>query len=174
MFRFYRFIHKVEDSSRFMINFIQNKRLRRNLSLLFSSLFALHFLLLHGGWSGFVLCIGNDGHIAVERSAGDASCSEADIRLYPETAAVHALDCIDLAKQHCGDCRDIALISNCQDEPARQPQKPVEVHPVQPLVIAAFLGEPRGIEHGHQKPTTSFPILPHYHLAALHSTVLLI
>lgn len=47
---------------------------KKRLSFIFSTVFVLHFLVLHGALTGFVLCIGNDGHVAMERSSDSNSC----------------------------------------------------------------------------------------------------
>lgn len=157
-----------------MRKFLQHKKTRRNLSLFFIGTFAFHFLLLHGELSGYVLCIGSDGHVAVERSVDDTTCSDTEIPPHLEVTSEHNKNCCALDTNHCGDCRDISLTSDCQDEQARNPQRLVDIQPIQSLVISASLSNPGGNEYGHQNPTLTYHTSYHLSLASLRSTVLLI
>ena len=118
--------------------------------------------------------IGNDGHVAVERSADDVSCSDTEIPAHPVVTSEHTGSCCALTPDHCGECRDIALTSDYQDEQARAPQKPSEIKSVQPLAISGPLSDPGGIEACHQYPVKSTHTSYHLSLASIRSTVLLI
>lgn len=154
--------------------FLRHNSIKHNLSLFLVGIFALHFLVLHGGLSGFVLCIGNDGHVAVERSTDDVSCSDKEIPAHPEVTYEHTDTCCSLTTDHCGDCRDIALTSDCQDEQARAPQKASEIKSIQPLAISGPLSDPGGMERRHQKPVIDYLTSHYLSLASIRSTVLLI
>ena len=87
------------------------KKLHHVLSLVFS----LHLLVFHGGLPGYVLCFGSDGQVAVELAVGETGCvdgPQSNVPFLPGETDVRAAD-------HCGDCRDILLISDCADEQAR-------------------------------------------------------
>lgn len=157
-----------------MKNISQHKQGRRNLGLFFTGIFTFHLILLHSGLSGYVLCIGSDGHVAVERSVDDALCSDAETPS-PLTAIIeHTKDCCALDANHCGDCRDISLASECRNEQARNPQRSVNIQPIQPLVVPAYLRNPCEIECRHQNPTVSYHTSYHLSLISLRSTILLI
>lgn len=104
------------------------KRHGRYLHQAVSLLFGLHLLLFHVGLPGYVLCLGSDGHVAVERAADGASCTEYDVA----SEAAHAETAADLRADaggdHCGDCHDLSLKSDCGDEPARLTERVATGH----------------------------------------------
>lgn len=153
---------------------IRHKRVTHNLSLFSTGVFVFHFLILHGVLSGYVLCIGNDGHVAIERSVDETTCLDEAVLSSSGVTIEHSGNCCVLDANHCGDCRDISLTSDCQDEPARSPQKLIGTQPIQPLVISSSLSDPCGNEYRHQKPALSYHTSYHLSLASLQSTVLLI
>ncbi len=91
---------------------------KKRLSFIFSTVFVLHFLVLHGALTGFVLCIGNDGHVAMERSSDSNSCENSgqiESATFSKSLALHC----NSEASHCGECRDVSLNSDCRDEQSR-------------------------------------------------------
>ena len=106
-----------------MNKFLRHKKVRYHLSFFLVGFLSFHFLLLHSGLSGYVLCIGNDGHIAFERSVDNTSCFDTHVSTHLETCTEHVDNCFTSETDHCGDCQDISLASDCDDEQARTSQK---------------------------------------------------
>lgn len=157
-----------------MRRLLRHKKIKPYLSLIFTGIFAFHFLLLHGGLSGFVICIGNDGHVAVERSIDDVACSDTKISSLLEITAEHTENCCVLDANHCGDCRDISLTFDCQDEQVRLPQDQVDTQPARSYITPQSLHDIGAIEACHQYPAKSTHTSYHLSLASIRSTVLLI
>jgi len=78
------------------------------MNLIISAVFLLHSLLPHSTVAGLVLCIGDDGHIAVERIADDQTHS------IPDDNIVHSV--LNTSAPHHHDHHD-----NCIDIPITNP-----------------------------------------------------
>ena len=153
---------------------LRHQHTQQTAALFFTVIFAMHVLLLHGGLSGYVLCIGGDGHVALERSADEMTCADTDNSSHSPALAAHGGNCCELDADHCGDCRDISLTPDCQDEQARNPQKTVEIPAIQSLGVSVSPGDPGAVERRHQTPAFSYLTTYHLSLVSLRSTVLLI
>lgn len=152
---------------------LRQKKSAMGLRLFVTGVLILH-MAFHSGLSGFVLCVGSDGHIAVERSIDDSTCSDAEKQLHQQEIDGHHGACCDPDLKHCGECRDISLTSDCQDEQARNPDRPVDIRPIHSLVIPASLSDSYGIEYRHQISSANNHSSYHLSLASIRSTVLLI
>ncbi len=88
----------------------------------------LCFCLSLGALDGRVLCVGADGHVAVERSIG-GRCGD----FFGGSSATHAphVSLTEDHDSHCGPCFDIALNTGHFGKPDRSSQKIVA--PVQAL-----------------------------------------
>lgn len=157
-----------------MKKFLRHKKFAHNLNLFLTGIFAFHFFLFHGIFSGYVLCIGNDGHVAVERSVDDTTCADDEELFHQNTIEEHSENCCSLDSNHCGECRDISFTADCQDEQIRNPQRSVEIQPIQPLIFSAPQSDTCGFEYHHQNPALSYLTSHYLSLTALQTTVLLI
>ena len=153
---------------------IRHKIAGRGLSLFLILNFAFHFLLQHGALAEFVLCIGSDGHIAVERSLDDTTCSDVDFRSHLELVNKHNGNCCILETNHCGDCRDISLTADCQDEQARISKNPLEISPKQLVQASVSADFAANTDLHYQKPAAVNPAAFHQTISSLQITVLLI
>ena len=146
---------------------------KRKTSLFLIGIFVWHFL-LHTGLSGYVLCIGDDGHIAVETSLDADACSDADWSHADEPAIEHTENCSSLDADHCGECRDIPLVSNCDDEQARQPQKTLNLQSIQLFASYDLVSNLHGSRSFSINTYSGSSFAPQLVLTSLQSVVLLI
>ena len=98
------------------------------LSRIAAFLLMLHFALFHSLLSGFVLCLGSDGHLALESSIDKATCrvNPGEISGLP---AFHASTCAVTQADHCGNCQDLSLNTGCGEKQARPSFKVQKFHP---------------------------------------------
>ena len=72
------------------------------------AVFVAYFSLLMGGAHGAVLCLGENGHIAIE-AAQNGSCNGILPGFYLTDPPSHKPVISGLARQHCGPCVDFVL-----------------------------------------------------------------
>jgi len=72
--------------------------------------FVAYFSLLMGGVHGTVLCLGENGHIAIE-TAQNGSCTGFDPGFYLTDSPSQKPVISGLATQHCGPCVDVVLLT---------------------------------------------------------------
>lgn len=145
---------------------------KKRLSFIFSTVFVLHFLVLHGALTGFVLCIGNDGHVAVERSSDSNSCEETgqiDSAVFSESLVLHC----NSEASHCGECRDVSLNSECRDEQSRISKNDLDLQTPE-FSAAIHLPLKFSADEPIQKVTIGAVIISTNVIESLKSTVLLI
>lgn len=137
------------------------------------SLLAVHFFIMHSWLPGYVLCIGTDGHVAVESSSDQANCND------PESLPSHTETEISIvlsnafAAEHCGPCVDVTLRSNCDDKAPNQ-QKNSALQALLSLVNNQPF-YPFNVVEDHDKTLAiDFKSFSNPTLTSLHTIVLLI
>lgn len=137
--------------------------------------FFIGILAAQGPMQNFVLCMGADGHMAVESSTGpDGNCLDLPASPTPPQSSLQLLASHLVLDTDCGACRDIAL--TCTDAryapavvfaPAHSDAKASAVPVVVLALPAAYSVQPSGSDPHEQRATLSIPL-------HLRSTVLLI
>ncbi|MCB0261524.1 MAG: hypothetical protein R3C41_13195 [Calditrichia bacterium] len=156
-----------------MKKLLRYKKLKHTLSLFFTCIFALHFLMLHGGLSGYVLCIGTDGHIAVESSRDQAKCNDPEsLPSHTETGASIIFSGA-FAAEHCGPCFDVTLHSECEYKAPNQQNKST-LQALLILVNGQHSYQFSTVEDFFQNPAFEHKNISNPSLNILHSIVLLI
>lgn len=146
---------------------------RHRINWLLASLFIFHLIVGHVAFRGYVLCLGFDGHIAIEASNGQAICTDAKTQSsIPETLPLNGLNYIS-AGDDCCLCLDFPIGFDCHELAKIQPEKR---HP-QPLMHALKTSA----NEYYASPKTEASIANNYcsipvnlSLISLQTTVLLI
>lgn len=149
----------------------ENKR--RQINWLLTGLFMFHLIVGHVAFQGYVLCLGFDGHVAIESSADRETCSDGAAENSPgESGAVfHHNDLV--TADHCGICIDVPIGSDCHEFAKPQPEKRVP----QPLALALKANLYEHVtspETGHSITNYRSAIHKNPSLVSLQTTVLLI
>lgn len=135
-------------------------------------LLAIHFLFAHSGLPGYVLCIGSDGHVAMESSFDQGNCDDRDT--HPDSAQiVDIYPVANAASAHCGPCVDVTLHADCDDEAPNQ-QKKSPIQTFLPLPNGSYSYLAGFAENRAQNPTIDFKAINNLTLNFLHTIVLLI
>lgn len=134
-------------------------------------LLAIHFLFAHSGLPGYVLCIGSNGHVAMEASIDQGNCNDRDS--YSGSARVGDVDAIEnAASTHCGPCVDVSLHANCNEDVPNLQKRSIPPAILLPNGSDSYLaGFPENRPH---PPTVDFTAVHSLTLTTLHTTVLLI
>ncbi len=80
-------------------------------SLIMMILFA-HVVIGHSGIRDYVLCIGKDGHVALEYSVALPQSFDCDAFTFTTPSSLSLL-IGDVKDTHCEDCYDVSLASEC-------------------------------------------------------------
>ena len=126
------------------------------------------FLLGHGILQGAVLCVGSDGHVALESAVPDGDCGSSSQFEQQEAAAIiGALNTSD----HCGPCLDVGVPGETRPftSPGQNRSQHLQPHP--PALVSsltAYSERPPGTASLHSPSCLSVP------LKSLRSVVLLI
>ncbi|MGH1365518.1 MAG: hypothetical protein ACRBF0_18285 [Calditrichia bacterium] len=136
--------------------------MRQRLSIMFVSAFIAHLLLLHVGMTGYVLCVGDDGHIAIERSLDEETCLDTAPTDCSETTLGHIEALCTVNETHCGNCTDIALLTECDDEKARTPREIRETRVAIPFVMASRELTTENISIPHPPGISSYIFIPSF------------
>ncbi|MFQ5583226.1 MAG: hypothetical protein ACE5GL_02170 [Calditrichia bacterium] len=72
------------------------------------ALLAVHFLFIHSWQPGYVLCLGGDGHVAIESANTQFGENDAEFYNFSE-AAVWSLPSDETTVPHAGSCIDLSL-----------------------------------------------------------------
>jgi len=93
------------------------------LNWLLPGFFLFHLIVGHVAFRGYVLCLGFDGHMAIESSADRATCSDgaAENSHGESDTAFHHNDLV--TANHCGICVDVPIGSDCHEYAKTQPEK---------------------------------------------------
>ncbi len=146
---------------------------QKYLDWLLLMLLAIHFLFAHSGLSGYVLCIGRDGHVAMESSGDQGNCDDRDTT-HPDSAqSVNIYFVANVVLAHCGPCVDVALHANCDDEAPNQ-QKKFPIQTLLPLPNGPYGYLAEFAENRAPNPTIDFQAIHNLALISLHTIVLLI
>ncbi len=137
------------------------------------SLLAVHFFILHSWLPGYVLCIGTDGHMAVESSNDQANCNDPEpLPSHTETDASIIFSGA-FAAEHCGPCVDVTIHSDCDDKAPNQQKKSALQ-----LLLSLVNGQhsyPFNVVEDHYKNTViDFKTVSNPSLTSLQTIVLLI
>ena len=136
-------------------------------------IFVSHLLPGHIGLVGYVLCVGNDGHVAIEAAAEQATCIDlsfesSQVQFQPMTILHQAS-----SDAHCGDCIDLPIVAECKEYAKVQTQH---------SSLRFFLPSPRitsvddiiAIKSQQRFTDDNFSIFQHTSLTSLRTIVLLI
>ena len=90
---------------------------------LLTSFMALHLIGGHGGLEEFVLCLGFDGHVAIETATAQDICNDLETP-HSETEPPAFSDYVQIsAEDHCGTCVDMPIGSDCHEFAKIQPKE---------------------------------------------------
>jgi len=101
----------------------RQKNKRHPINWLLAGLFLFHLVVGHVAFQGYVLCLGFDGHVAIESSVDRATCFDctAENSHSESNAAFHHNDLV--TANHCGICVDVPIGSDCHEYAKTQPEK---------------------------------------------------
>lgn len=90
-----------------MNSFKRNYKITR-IDWFLTAMLAIHFLFIHSWQPGYVLCIGGNGHVAIESAINQFSGNNAEFYSFSE-AAVWDLPSDETTVPHAGSCIDLSL-----------------------------------------------------------------
>lgn len=94
---------------------VSRKVLRKSLRTL--SVFLIFYLLfIQLPLKGIVLCVGEDGHIALEEATPDNQCGDIFGDVNTKRRPIHKIDPADPEGNHCGDCKDLLITDGYEDQ----------------------------------------------------------
>lgn len=156
-----------------MSKFFKRRHKLTKIDWLLISLLTVHFFIIHSWLPGYVLCIGTDGHLAVESSNDQSNCND------PESMPSHTETDASIvfsgafAAEHCGPCVDVTIHSDCDDKAPNQ-QKKSALQSLLSLVNSPHSYPFRVVEDHHKTPVFDFKSISNPTLTSLHTIVLLI
>jgi hypothetical protein len=137
------------------------------------SLLAVHFFIMHSWLPGYVLCIGTDGHVAVESSADQANCNDPESLPSYTESDVSIIFSGAFAAKHCGPCVDLTLFSGCDDNAPNQ-QKNSALQILLSPVNGQHSYQLSATEDRREIPAFDFKTISNPSLISLQTIVLLI
>ena len=127
----------------------------------------LSFALTGGGQPTVMLCLGEDGHIAIEASDSEC-CSESHLS-HSQAAYVASTDEELPSENDCGACIDIPISIGS----AALVKKPCQADPALPVPAAAALAIVNSVDFSEYQPVPE-SFVPPPHFATLRTIILLI
>ncbi|MEN8184073.1 MAG: hypothetical protein ABFS46_16220 [Myxococcota bacterium] len=122
-------------------------------------LLALTAMLLTLGFAGVeenvVLCIGGDGHLAIEAS-GPEGCSDG-----PQAASAATAIAIPSSSSHCGPCVDVALTASSATECVAAAKRSGPTPAVIPIAVLALAAPRRRAPISHRSSIQFISQKPH-------------
>lgn len=91
-------------------------KLNKNLFSNYPKIIILHIILALITLPGIVLCMGVDGHLALENSSNNSECDNLSQAPIYEGSQLSSMALIYSDKGHCGPCTDIAISIDSSDK----------------------------------------------------------